>query len=144
MSQAESAEKSALLAYCGWYNRIVRVINFMDSIIFDEKNKVFTILRGSLGNYQFNDVASSQIVYEDAKYKDKSPMFSHRILVSTLNHSIFIEMKKVYVGIEIQLLNGNKVYAYISKSPVIQHNFQFKQDLKVAKCLNVKLKEFYK
>lgn len=120
------------------------MINFMDSIIFDEKNKVFTILRGSLGNYQFNDVASSQIVYEDAKYKDKSPMFSHRILVSTLNHSIFIEMKKVYVGIEIKLLNGNKVYVYISKSPVIQHNFQFKQDLKVAKCLNEKLKEFYK
>lgn len=144
MSQAESAEKSALLAYCGWYNRIVRVINFMDSIIFDEKNKVFTILRGSLGNYQFNDVASSQIVYEDAKYKDKSPMFSHRILVSTLNHSIFIEMKKVYVGIEIKLLNGNKVYVYISKFPLIQHNFQFKQDLKVAKCLNEKLKEFYK
>lgn len=36
------------------------------------------------------------------------------------------------------------VYVYISKSPVIQHNFQFKQDLKVAKCLNEKLKEFYK
>ena len=43
-----------------------------------------------------------------------------------------------------KLLNGNKVYVYISKSPVIQHNFQFKQDLKVAKCLNEKLKEFYK
>ena len=42
------------------------------------------------------------------------------------------------------LLNGNKVYVYISKSPVIQHNFQFKQDVKVAKCLNEKLKEFYK
>lgn len=144
MSQAESAEKSALLAYYGWYNRIVRVINFMDSIIFDEKNKVFTILRGSLGKYSFLDVVSSQIVYEDAKYKDKSPMFSHRVLVSTFNHSIFIEMKKIYVGIEIQFLNGNKVYVYISKSPVIQHNFQFKQDLKVAKCLNEKLKEFYK
>lgn len=71
-------------------------------------------------------------------------MFSHKVLVSTLNLSIFIEMKKIYVGIEIQFLNGNKVYVYISKSPVIQHNFQFKQDLKVAKCLNEKLKEFYK
>lgn len=117
---------------------------FMNSLIFDEKKKEFTILDGSLGKYSFYDVVSSQIVYEDAKYKDKSPMFSHRILVSTLNHSIFIEMKKVYVGIEIKLLNGNKVYVYISKSPVIQHNFQFKQDVKVAKCLNEKLKEFYK
>lgn len=116
----------------------------MNSLIFDEKKKEFTILDGSLGKYSFSDVVSSQIVYEDAKYKDKSPMFSHRVLVSTLNHSIFIEMKKVYVGIEIKLLNGNKLYVYISKSPLIQHNFQFKQDLKVAKCLNEKLKEFYK
>ena len=111
----------------------------MDSLIFDEKKKEFTVLDGSLGKYSFYDVVSSQIVYEDAKYKDKSPMFSHKVLVST-----FIEMKKVYVGIEIQFLNGNKVYVYISKSPVIQHNFQFKQDLKIAKCLNEKLKEFYK
>lgn len=116
----------------------------MDSIIFDNKNKVFTILSGSLGNYRFNNVVSSQIVYEDAKYKDKSPMFSHRVLVSTFNHSIFIEMKKVYVGVEIKLLNGKKVYVYISKSPVIQHNFQFKQDLKVAKCVDDKFKSLYK
>lgn len=114
------------------------MINFMDSIIFDEKNKVFTILSGNLGNYRFNDVVSSQIVYEDAKYKDKSPMFSHKVLVSTLNSSLFIEMKKVYVGIEIKLLNGDKVYVYISKNPVVQHNFQFKQDLKVAKCVDEK------
>ena len=114
------------------------MINFMDSIIFDEKNKVFTIFSGSLGNYRFNDVVSSQIVYEDAKYKDKSPMFSHKVLVSTMNSSIFVEMKKVYVGIEIKLLNGDKVYVYISKNPVVQHNFQFKQDLKVAKCVDEK------
>ena len=68
----------------------------MNSLIFDEKKKEFTILDGSLGKYSFYDVVSSQIVYEDAKYKDKSPMFSHRVLVSTFNHSIFIEMKKVY------------------------------------------------
>ena len=68
----------------------------MDSLIFDEKKKEFTVLDGSLGKYSFYDVVSSQIVYEDAKYKDKSPMFSHKVLVSTLNLSIFIEMKKVY------------------------------------------------
>lgn len=55
----------------------------MDSLIFDEKKKKFTILDGSLGKYSFYDVVSSQIVYEDAKYKDKSPMFSHKVLVST-------------------------------------------------------------
>ena len=70
-----------------------------------------------------------------------------RISDKTQNYSKVTKLlvkPKIYVGIEIQFLNGNKVYVYISKSPVIQHNFQFKQDLKVAKCLNEKLKEFYK
>ena len=58
----------------------------MDCLIFDEKQKKLTILDGSLGKCLFSDVVSSQIVYEDAKYKNKSPMFSHRVLVSTLDH----------------------------------------------------------
>ena len=49
-------------------------------------------------------------------------------------------MKKVHVGIEIKLLNGNKAYVYISKSLVIQDKFQFKQDYKADKCLNEKIK----
>lgn len=115
-----------------------------DSILFDDKNKEFTICAGSLGSYKFTDVVGSQIVFEDAKYKDKSPMFSHKVLISTFNSSIFIELKKVYVGIEIELLNGNKVFVYISKNPVIQHNFQFKEDLNVAKQTDEKLKKLVK
>ena len=86
-----------------------------DSILFDEKNKEFTICDGSLGTYKFCDVVRSQIVYEHAKYKGKSPLFSHKVLISTFNTSIFIELKKVYVGIEIELSNKEKVYVYISK-----------------------------
>lgn len=104
----------------------------MDSIVFNEKNKEFAILNGSLGRYRYSDVVKGQIVYEHAKYKGKSPMFSHRVLVSILNTSIFVEMKKVYVGVEITLLNGERVYVYISKGPVIQLNYQFKEDYKVA------------
>ena len=33
-----------------------------DSILFDEKNKEFTICDGSLGTYKFCDVIRSQIV----------------------------------------------------------------------------------
>ena len=63
-----------------------------DSILFDEKNKEFTICDGSLGTYKFCDVVRSQIVYEHARYKGKSPLFSHRVLISTFNTSIFIEL----------------------------------------------------
>lgn len=60
----------------------------MDSLIFDEKKKEFTVLDGSLGKYSFYDVVSSQIVCEDAKYKDKSPMFSHKVLVQLTANSV--------------------------------------------------------
>ena len=52
----------------------------------------------------------------------------------------FIELKKVYVGIEIELSNIGKVYVYISKNPVVQHNFQFEEDYKIAKQIDKKLK----
>lgn len=87
-----------------------------DSILFDEKNKEFTICDGSLGTYKFCDVVRNQIVYEHARYKGKSPLFSHRVLISTFNTSIFIELKKVYVGVEIELSNKGKAYIYIKKS----------------------------
>lgn len=112
----------------------------LDSILFDEKNKEFTICDGSLGTYKFCDVVRSQIVYEHARYKGKSPLFSHRVLISTFNTSIFIELKKVYVGVEIELSNKGKAYVYISKNPVIQHNLQFEEDYKIAKQIDKKLK----
>lgn len=40
----------------------------MDSLIFDEKKKEFTVLDGSLGKYSFYGVVSSQIVYEDVNH----------------------------------------------------------------------------
>ncbi len=52
----------------------------------------------------------------------------------------FNELKKVYVGIEIELSNKGKVYVYISKNPVIQHNLQFEEDYKIAKQIDKKLK----
>lgn len=122
-------------------NNLTLYINKInDSILFDEKNKEFSICDGSLGTYKFCDVVRSQIVYEHARYKGKSPLFSHRVLISTFNTSIFIELKKVYIGIEIELSNIGKVYVYISKNPVVQHNFQFEEDYKIAKQIDKKLK----
>ena len=43
-------------------------------------------------------------------------MFSHRVLISMFNTSIFIELKKIYVGVEIELSNKGKAYVYIKKS----------------------------
>ena len=52
----------------------------------------------------------------------------------------FNELKKVYVGVEIELSNKGKAYVYISKNPVIQHNLQFEEDYKIAKQIDKKLK----
>ena len=54
--------------------------------------------------------------------------------------NVSIELKKVYVGVEIELSNKGKAYIYISKNPVIQHNLQFEEDYKIAKQIDKKLK----
>lgn len=108
-------------------------MNQRQDILFDPQNQTIQIFDGSIGTYTYKDIIKSQILYEHAPYKGKSKMFSHRVLISTFNNSLFIEMKKVYIGIEIKLLNKDPVYVYISKEPVIQHNQQFKEDLKRAK-----------
>ena len=49
----------------------------MDSLIFDEKKKEFTVLDGSLGKYSFYDVVSSQILYLIFNYPHKHYTFKH-------------------------------------------------------------------
>lgn len=116
-------------------------MNPRQDILFDPQNQTIQIFDGSIGTYTYKDIIKNQILYEHAPYKGKSKMFSHRVLISTFNNSLFIEMKKVYIGIEIKLLNKDPVYVYISKEPVIQHNQQFKEDLKRAKQIVQKLKK---
>ena len=116
-------------------------MNPRQDILFDPQNQTIQIFDGSIGTYTYKDIIKSQILYEHAPYKGKPKMFSHRVLISTFNNSLFIEMKKVYIGIEIKLLNKDPVYVYISKEPVIQHNQQFKEDLKRAKQIVQKLKK---
>lgn len=43
-------------------NLILYINKINDSILFDEKNKEFTICDGSLGTYKFCDVVRRQIV----------------------------------------------------------------------------------
>ena len=81
-------------------------MNPRQDILFDLQNQTIQIFDGSIGTYTYKDIIKSQILYEHAPYKGKSKMFSHRVLISTFNNSLFIEMKKVYIGIEIKLLNA--------------------------------------
>ena len=69
-------------------NPTLYINKIADSIFFDKKNKEFTICDGSLGTYKFCDVVRSQIVYEHAKYKGKSPLFSHKVLMQLTANSV--------------------------------------------------------
>ena len=115
----------------------------LSSIQFDDATKTIIIKNGSVGTYNYKDITKCQILYEHARYKGKSPMFSHQVLVSIFNSSLFIEMKKIYVGLEI-CLNNEKIYTYISEEPVVQHNKQFKEDVECAKCIKEKIDEIIK
>ena len=62
-----------------------------DSILFDEKNKEFTICDGSLGTYKFCDVVRSQIVYEHARYKGDNV----KIKFTKMDRLIFTNLDRI-------------------------------------------------
>lgn len=113
-----------------------------DNIIFDDRSKIFEILNGSIGKYDYNDVLKSQVVYENARHKGKYPMFSQRMLISTFN-SLLVDIKKVYIGVEIKLKDQN-IYVYICDKPLQQHTLEFKDIQAKADKINKHLKEIAK
>ena len=51
-----------------------------------------------------------------------------------------VKIPPLNVQTQIELSNIGKIYVYISKNPVVQHNFQFEEDYKIAKQIDKKLK----
>lgn len=119
-----------------------QILNAKDigNVIFNKENQTFQILSGSKGIYNYSDVRKCQIVFEDAKYYGNSIPFSHQILISTLE-SFFITIRNIYVGLEIQLKNKEKLYVYVSNHMQRHHTDLFKEDVRIAEVLKEKFKK---
>lgn len=89
--------------------------------------KTFSIVEGSVGSYDYRDVIAIQIIYEEDRYKGKTPMFSHVLQRgSILSNCLYIG--NVWCGLCMQLQNGLILYAYMSKQATQYNSLQFHED----------------
>lgn len=100
------------------------------NICFYEKDHTFTIAKGDVGTYSCDDVSGCQILYEDNKYKGKTPMFSHLVWIGGLQP--IWHTSDIWTGICFTMKDGKKVYGYISNEATQLNTLQFHKDTKEA------------
>ena len=110
------------------------------NIIFDKDRQTFQILSGSKGIYPMKDVCKCQIIFEDAKFHNEDIPFplDHRILVTS--YDFWWVNRKVYVGLEIELKNSDKLYVYVSNDAKIQNSDSFKKTMQYAQQIKKQFK----
>lgn len=112
----------------------------LGNVKFNKDTKTFEIQCGDIGIYNYSDLMQSRVVFEDAKYYQRSKPFSHQLLISTFE-SFFITIKNCYVGVEIVLKNGEKKYIYVSNNMQRHHTDMFNRDVEIANKLRDKFKK---
>lgn len=116
------------------------------NIIFDTDTKTFTIAKGSVGVYSYKDIKKCNIVYEDAKYTGKSPMFDHQS-IGGVGANPYYSGAKIHTGIRIILKDETILYVYISDTSTMINTLDFfayqKQAEEVKSFIN-KIIEKYK
>ena len=110
------------------------------NILFDKDRQTFQILSGSKGIYPMKDVCKCQIVFEDAKFHNEEIPFplDHRILVTS--YDFWWVNRKVYIGLEIELKNSDKLYVYVSNDAKIQNSDSFKKTMQYAQQIKEQFK----
>lgn len=97
------------------------------NICVNKTDKTFTIVSGSSGEYDYRDVMACSILYEEDRYKDKSPMFSHSLMRGSILHNC-LYIGNVWCGLRIELFDGQVLYAYMSKQATQYNSLQFHED----------------
>jgi len=85
-----------------------------DSLIIDKEEKTFTVLDGSVGTYPLKDIKHIQILGEHARKRGKTPPFTYMVLLANHYRTAIFE-PSFYVGLKIDMKNGDVVAIYLSK-----------------------------
>lgn len=107
------------------------------NLLFDTDTKTFTITKGSVGTYSYMDITKCSILYEDAKFTGKTPMFSHQS-IGGRGVNPFYSGAKVYAGLRFMMKNKEVLYVYVSDTPNLINTFDFFDDQNEAQ----KIKEY--
>lgn len=109
----------------------INIVEF-DEVIFDFTNKVMTIVNGSIGEYGFSQIKSSNIEYEKAKYHGKKEPFYVTVRPTRLPLGMLSETS-FYVGLKVVLKNEKVLAIYVSKKKTRNNTDQHIKDTKKAK-----------
>lgn len=101
------------------------------NVVFDTKEKTFTIKEGDTGTYSYLDITNCNILYELDKYKGKTPPFEHCIRSGLLQTSIW-HSDNLWTGIEFVMSDGSVLHVYISESPSQLNSIGYHEDTKKA------------
>ena len=109
------------------------------SVIIDNDNGTFTILDGSDGVYDLNNIKKARVAYEIASFRGKTDPFVHQFLGGASFNTAILE-PKIYVGIKITTNDGAVKAIYVSEKPVLYHSDLYFQDEKTANKILEELK----
>lgn len=113
------------------------------NIVFDKEEKTFTILKGDKGIYPYSKIKKCSVVYEDSGFTGKSPMFSHTVLVSTLQPPTMLP-RYVYVGLKITMEDNSIKYVYMSENKIQINSLQFYKESEEAQKAKTFIKNIHK
>ena len=102
------------------------------SIYFDFIKNTFTITNGTIGNFKFIDIDKCEILFEKAKYHGKEKPFYVTVKPTRLPLGMVTEVK-FYVGIKINMKNGEELAVYISEKPTTNNTDLHIKDKKTAR-----------
>lgn len=103
------------------------------NLVFDTETKTFEIKKGSVGVYSYEQgIRKAKVISEDSKFTGKSDMFSHRVAVSKYLQNNPIFTKNTYLGIEIEMMDNQTLYVYISDKANQNNSMPWHEDLEIA------------
>lgn len=106
-------------------------LKVFSNLTFNLTDKTFIIHEGDIGVYDYTQIKKCAIVYEDAKFTDKSEKFKHLVIINTAIIKPAY-MRYVCTGIKFTMKNGDIYYAYLSKDKLSQLSSQFDKEKKEA------------
>lgn len=107
----------------------------------DKENHLIQFIIGSPSDvFSYKDIRSCSLVYEDAKAHGVEKPFNKKIVVGVMQPEVLFT-KYVYVGVKVELVNGEEHYGYVLDEKLPVDTLDFYKYKKIAQDVVDVLKE---
>ena len=102
-----------------------------ESVIFNDNDRVFTILNGTKGTYSYTEIKKCSVLNEDSKFYGKTEPFLHQVLGGTTFVTMLGE-PTVYGGLKLTMSDERSLAIYVSKVKTVTNSDKYMEDHKAA------------